>query len=243
MDDKVQQSGLQSVDDPLFRKALMLATIYDSKNIEALTNHRNAFVQPDVIESSNEVSDLRNSMLPNSSATCTNNHSCCKCETSNNHSLCKCEKFLRNFAKTQGLVRELSDGDELQSNVRDILSNKNWALMANTNLPNQSDDSKDMRTFQNNEEDLCNSSNVINTDETNNDSVSTNKKPKRPNPKVAEKGSHNEYLPLDVHHKEAILEYGQPFGLQFPIATKVKGKFFGINNDENSGHAKKKSVL
>ena len=63
MDDKVQQSGLQSVDDPLFRKALKLAAIYDSKNIEALTNHRNDFIQPDVIESSNEVSDLRNVMV------------------------------------------------------------------------------------------------------------------------------------------------------------------------------------
>lgn len=205
---------LQGELDPLLQKALMLTTMYDSNNIEALTKNQNTEFQPDpTMIKDMALESVEDSLHPPIAPPITHNNPSC------DSNCAKCLKRLGNLARMQNLHSSMPSVNNA-SLVQECGANPATGNECKDDEKGSPDAKKSgsYLVFKGDREDGSNiKNNAVLINGTKNDGS-------KPNATNHEK-SFDHYLPLDNGHLQAILEHGQAFGIKFPIQTKLKGNF------------------
>jgi len=218
--------------DPLLEKALLLTTIYDNHNMEALTKNHITHSRQEVTETVHMAPESVQDSVAQRTTSRLDPQSASRCDSN-----CKCKERLEILARMQNSVlhqsynRVSNTGSQIPGCVP--IHGKEFTEVEDKCVKIE----KDSKSVEKGESclvleddgvDRCgttslkspnNKSNIKNNAVITKDTNGSNSTNQEKSP--------DDYLPLDNCQLEAILEHGQAFGIQFPIQTKLRIKFEG----------------
>jgi len=224
--------------DPLLEKALMLTDMYDSHNIDILTRNHKSFHTE-----TTDVTDSGPSQKPSGSFVASKlscDSSCVKCK----ERIAVLPELLQSLSSTAslGCIPLSKEGPGFKASVVGASYVQNEGVIRNTGVtvniscnlekvvcedkkgPISSGQNKNKLLIRNN---IVDRRYAVETENINEKSREAKSDYIRVNSSEIDKNEKlsDDYLPIENRHLEAILENGQPFGIQYPIQTKLRSKF------------------